>query len=128
MTIYLDRALQAAKSARGMRAGGDYNGACAYNAVFYAVMGLLELAGEESPGKTHASLSRKFSERFVLTGKAPSDLGRALSVSQNLRSKADYVIAGASKDDAADAIAAMDKILEFALPRLNSDAGEAADV
>jgi hypothetical protein len=81
VTSHLDRALQAAKSSRGMQ----------------------------------------------LTGEASSDLGRALAVSQNLRSKADYMIAGASKEDANDAIAAMDKILEFAGLRLISNAGENTD-
>ena len=129
MTTHLDRALQAAESARRMQADGDYNGACnrCYYAVFNAVMGLLELAGDDNPGKTHASLSRKFSEYFVLSGKAPPDLGRALAISQNLRSKADYVIAGASEKDAADAVAAMDKILAFARPLLDADAQEASD-
>jgi HEPN domain-containing protein len=38
MVTYLDRALEAAKSARKMRESGDSNGACdrAYYAVFYA--------------------------------------------------------------------------------------------
>lgn len=122
MTSYLDRALESAQSARRMQSDGDYNGACnrSYYAVFYAAMGLFELAGDDKPGKTHASLSRKFSEHFVVTGKAPSDLGRALAVTQNLRSKADYMVAGASEADASDAIAAMDKILAFARPLLDT--------
>jgi uncharacterized protein (UPF0332 family) len=97
MTTYLDRALEAARSAREMRESADYNGACnrAYYSVFYAASGLLEGVGDERPGKTHASLLRRFSERFVLSGEAPSQLGRALGVAHDLRSKADYSLAGA---------------------------------
>jgi uncharacterized protein (UPF0332 family) len=120
MTTYLDRALEAARSAREMRESADYNGACnrAYYSVFYAASGLLEGVGDERPGKTHASLLRRFSERFVLSGEAPSQLGRALGVAHDLRSKADYSLAGASKEDADDAIAAMERVLEFARARL----------
>jgi uncharacterized protein (UPF0332 family) len=120
MTTYLDRALQSAKTARKAMTDGDYNAACnrAYYAVFYAAMGLLDQAGDTSPGKTHATLLRRFFDRFVRTGDATPDVGRALTVAQSLRSKADYVLAGASLDDALDAIAAMDKVLEFAKPRL----------
>jgi uncharacterized protein (UPF0332 family) len=123
MTSYLDRAFQAAESARRDRASGDNNAACnrAYYAVFYAVLGLFEVEGDQNPGKTHASLLRKFSERFVLAGKAPAELGRALGVSQNLRSKGDYTLEGASDADAADAIEAMDKMLRFAQSRLEQD-------
>lgn len=124
MTTYLDRALEAAESARRDRASGDCNGACnrAYYAVFYAATGLLQSVGDEHLGKTHASLLRRFSERFVLTGEAPRQLGRTLTAAYNLRSKADYSLAGASEADADDAIAAMETVLEFAKPLL---AGEA---
>ena len=60
---------------------------------------------------------------FVLPGTAPPELGRALAVAQNLRSKADYSVAGASEGDAADAMSAMERILEFARPRLISAKG-----
>ena len=125
MITYLDRALQAARSAEKMREAGDYNAACnrAYYAIFYAAIGLLEREGDDNPGKTHASLLRRFSERFVLPGTAPPELGRALAIARNLRSKADYSVAGASEGDAADAISAMERILEFARPRLISAKG-----
>lgn len=121
MTTYLDRALQAAESARRMYAEGDHNGASnrAYYAVYYASCGLLERVGEANPGKTHASLLRK---RFVLAGEAPAGVGRALTVAQNLRSKADYFLPGVTGEDAADAIAAVEKILEFAEPLLRRGA------
>ena len=119
-TTYLGRALDAARAPEQMRDVGDHNAACnrAYYAIFYAALGLLEQEGNQSPGKTHSSLLRKFSERFVLSGLASRDGGRALAVTQNLRSKADYSVTGASEQDAADAMAAMQMFLEFAQPRL----------
>jgi len=120
MTTYRDRALQAAKSAKAMQQDGDHSGACnrAYFAVFYAATGLLVQVGEEQAGKTHASLLRKFSERFVLTSRAPREVGRAMTLTQHLRSKADYLIEGATAEDANEAIASMDVFLKFALPLL----------
>jgi uncharacterized protein (UPF0332 family) len=120
MATYLERALQAAQSARRESESGDYNAACnrAYYAMFYAVQGLLEGAGQDDIGKTHASLLRLFSQRLVLSGDAPADLARALSVAQSLRARADYTLEGASADNAADAIAAMNRLLDYAKSRL----------
>jgi uncharacterized protein (UPF0332 family) len=125
MTVYRDRALQAAKSAKAMRRDGDYSDACnrGYYAIVYAATGLLEQAGEEQPGKTHSSLVRKFSERFVLSGTASREVGRAISLAQNLRSKADYSASGATSEDADEAIEAMDEFLNFALPLLEAETG-----
>jgi uncharacterized protein (UPF0332 family) len=121
VTTYLERALQAADSARRERESGDYNAACnrAYYAMFYAVQGLLESAGQDDLGKTHASLLRLFSQRLVLGGDAPADLARALSVVQSLRARADYTLEGATADDAADAVAAMNRLLDYAKSRLS---------
>lgn len=72
MTIfYLDRALQAANSAQRNYDAGDVNAAAnrAYYAAFYAVLALFEAAGEDV-GKTHSSTLRRFSQEFVLSGKA----------------------------------------------------------
>lgn len=120
MTTYLERALQAADSARRENRSGDYNAACnrAYYAMFYVVQGLLEDAGQEDLGKTHASLLRLFSQRLVLRGNAPADLARALSVAQSLRARADYTLEGATAHDAAEALAAMNRLLDFAESRL----------
>lgn len=120
MTTYLARALQAAQSARRMQQDGDNNGACnrAYYAMFYVIHGLFERAGEDLSAKTHASVLRLFSQRFVLEGAAPPALGRALSVAQNLRAKADYSVAGVSSAETAEAIAAMDALLDYARPLL----------
>ena len=125
MITYLDRALQAARSAEKMREAGDYNAACnrAYYAIFYAAIGLLERDGDDSPGKTHASLLRRFSERFCASRYGSSRIGQSPGGCPDLRSKADYSVAGASEGDAADAISAMKRILEFARPRLISPKG-----
>ena len=116
MTIfYLDRALQAANSAQRNYDAGDVNAAAnrAYYAAFYAVLALFEAAGEDV-GKTHSSTLRRFSQEFVLSGKASPDIGRALTVAHNLRSAADYSVEGVSAQEAADAIAAMNIFLDFA--------------
>ncbi|MBN9021088.1 MAG: HEPN domain-containing protein [Rhizobiales bacterium] len=120
MASYLERALQAAESAQREAGSGDYNAACnrAYYAMFYAVQGLLEAAGQEDMGKTHASLLRLFSQRLVLAGEAPADLARALSIAQSLRARADYTLEGATAENAADAIAAMYRLLDYAKSRL----------
>ncbi|HZP21780.1 MAG TPA: HEPN domain-containing protein [Bauldia sp.] len=122
METYLARALQAAHSARSLRADGDFNAASnrAYYATYYAIRGLFELTGKDDFGKTHASVLRAFSQDFVLTGKAPRELGRALAIVQNLRSKADYSVEGASQEDAEAALSAMESLLAFALPQLNN--------
>ncbi len=121
MTTYLQRALQAAHSARELQKNGDYDGTCnrAYYAVFYAALGLFEMSGDETAGKTHRSILRRFSERFVLSGEAAPEVGRAFTVAQSLRSTADYSAKGASAGDAVEAIAAMKVILEFAGPLLD---------
>ncbi len=121
MTTYLERAAQAAESARRESESGDYNAACnrAYYAIFYAVQGLLADAGQDDVGKTHASLLRLFSQRLVLSGEAPADLARALSVAQSLRARADYTLEGATADHAAEAIAAMNRLLDYAKSRLS---------
>lgn len=121
MATYLERAAQAAESARRERESGDYNASCnrAYYAIFYAVQGLLADAGQDDVGKTHASLLRLFSQRLVLTGEAPADLARALSVAQSLRAQADYTLEGATAENAAEAIAAMNRLLDYAQSRLH---------
>lgn len=120
MTTYLDRALQAARLARTLKADGDYNASTnrAYYAVFYAASGLLEMTGDERPGKTHASVASQVLGALRAPRQSPREVGRALTVAQNLRSQADYSLAGASEQDAADAIAAMERVLAFAQPLL----------
>lgn len=113
MTSYWDRAMEAAQTARRNSDEGDVNGACnrAYYAVFYAIQALFAASGEGLTVRTHASVLRLFHERFIATGRFPSELARALTGIQNLRSKADYSQPGASAGEADDAIAAMEDIL-----------------
>ncbi len=114
MTTYWDRAIEAAQTARRNRDEGDVNGACnrAYYAVFYAIQALFSASGESLAVKTHASVLRLFHERFIASGSLPGELARALTGIQNLRSKADYTQPGISEGEAADAISAMEDVLE----------------
>jgi uncharacterized protein (UPF0332 family) len=115
MTTYMDRALQASNSAQRNYDAGDFNAAAnrAYYAAFYAVLALFQAAGE-NVGKTHSSTLRRFSQEFVQSGKASPEIGRALTVTHNLRSAADYSAEGVSAEEAADSIAAMNRFLDFA--------------
>lgn len=114
MTTYWDRAMEAAQTARRNRDEGDINGAGnrAYYAVFYAIQALFAISDAAIAVKTHASVIRLFHERFIATGKVPDALARALTGMQNLRSKADYTQPGISPGEAAEAIEAMDDVLE----------------
>jgi uncharacterized protein (UPF0332 family) len=80
--------------------------------VFYAIQALFANSDETIAVKTHASVIRLFHERFIATGKVPDALARVLAGMQNLRSKADYTQSGISSVEAAEAIEAMDDILE----------------
>jgi uncharacterized protein (UPF0332 family) len=115
MEGFLARAMQAARSASRLRDDGDFDAACnrAYYAMFFAIRALYGSEGRGNLGKTHGSLLRAFSQDYVLSGKASRELGRALAVGQNLRSKADYSLESASRRDADTAIAAMDNLLAF---------------
>jgi uncharacterized protein (UPF0332 family) len=115
MEGFLARAMQAARSASRLRDDGDFDAACnrAYYAMFFAIRALYGAEGVAGLGKTHASLLRAFSQDYVLGGKASRELGRALSLGQTLRSKADYSAESASREDADAAIAAMNDLLAF---------------
>ncbi|MEP0324476.1 HEPN domain-containing protein [Bauldia litoralis] len=124
MQTYLEQTVEAAETAREMRKLGDYKLARdrAYYAIFYAVAGLLDLSGEgrvreDAPFADSAAL-REFSSRFVQTGEASTDLGRAIAVAKNLRDKADYSEGVATPEEADEALAAMEQMLAFAEPVL----------
>jgi hypothetical protein len=80
--------------------------------------------GRSTPRKAKpSSVRRTFSQDYVLTGKAPRDLGRALAIGQTLRTKADYSETGASRGDAETALAAMDELLAYVRLRLETREG-----
>lgn len=108
MATHLERALRAAESARREREAGDFDATCnrAYYAMFYAAQGLLEAAGEDAPGKTHATTLRLFSQRLVAGGDAPPELARSLTIAQGFRSRADYTLDGVTAENADEALRA----------------------
>jgi uncharacterized protein (UPF0332 family) len=122
------KAVQAAGSARSLFASGDFDGTCdrAYYAVFNAVRTLLmaEIGITPEDAKTHQSTLRLFSEVFVIGGLAPAELGGELKLAQRLRAKADYSPTAASREDAENAIAAMESLLDFAQRYLDQHKGD----
>lgn len=88
----LNRARQAAQSARTLLASGDLNGAVnrAYYAMFYAAHAALEHRGVETASSKHGTLVRRFGEHLVKTGILPRALGTSLNAVLELRQKADY--------------------------------------
>jgi uncharacterized protein (UPF0332 family) len=111
-----------------MAATGDYDGACdrAYYAMFNAARVLLQTDGILEPGetKTHATILRRFSEVFVLSGQADPLLGRGLNLVQGLRGKADYSPLEATREEARKAIETMDQLLRFAAVHLEDKGGQ----
>jgi uncharacterized protein (UPF0332 family) len=105
-----------------LEATGDYDGACdrAYYAMFNAARTLLQADGVFKPGeaKTHATILRRFSEVFVLSGQADPVLGKGLNLVQGLRGKADYSPLEATREEACKAIETMDQLLRFAASHL----------
>jgi uncharacterized protein (UPF0332 family) len=88
----LDRARQAAQSARTLLESGDPNGAVnrAYYAMFYAAHAALEHRGIEVASSKHGILVGRFGEHFVKTGILPRALGTSLNRTLEMRQKADY--------------------------------------
>jgi uncharacterized protein (UPF0332 family) len=88
----LNRARQAAQSARTLLSLGDLNGAVnrAYYAMFYAAHAALEHTGVEVASSKHGTLVGRFGEHLVKTGILPRALGTSLNAMLELRQKADY--------------------------------------
>jgi uncharacterized protein (UPF0332 family) len=98
----LNRARQAAQSARTLLASGDLNGAVnrAYYAMFYAAHAALEHRGVEIASSKHGTLVRRFGEHLVKTGILPRALGTSLNAMLELRQKADYGSGEVARADA----------------------------
>jgi uncharacterized protein (UPF0332 family) len=88
----LNRARQAAQSARTLLESGDPNGAVnrAYYAMFHAAHAALEHRGIEIASSKHGILVARFGEHLVKTGLLPRALGTSLNRTLELRQKADY--------------------------------------
>ena len=88
----LNRARQAAQSARTLLSSGDLNGAVnrAYYAMFYGAHAALEHRGVEIASSKHGTLVGRFGEHLVKTGVLPRALGASLNAMLQLRQRADY--------------------------------------
>ncbi|AWN55468.1 DNA-binding protein [Methylobacterium sp. 17Sr1-1] len=91
----MEKAEQAARSARMLLIAGDLDGACnrAYYAMFDAAQAALIAWCQSSAGsasKTHRSLIAAFGRDLVQTGRIDADFGRALNRVHEIRLLADY--------------------------------------
>ena len=114
----LEKATQAAASAKLLLTAGDADGACnrAYYAMFDAACAIL-LANGYKPGKTHKGVLNAFSS-FLLKNKSLSkELGRLLKRSEAIRYVADY---GADKVGLEDAREIVTHAETFVLAIANS--------
>lgn len=101
----LEKADQAARSARLLLDSGDADGACnrAYYAMFdaaRAVLLTLDPASGSSKSKTHRGLLNAFSEHLVKTGQFEPDTGRLLKRAEEIRLIADYNEGSVELEDA----------------------------
>jgi uncharacterized protein len=83
----------------------------AYYAAFYAARAALEAAGISAP-KTHSGLRSRFSEFAQATPGIGGEVGRALSQLETGRTDADYGGSRISADEANDAIAKAEHIVD----------------
>jgi uncharacterized protein (UPF0332 family) len=91
----MNKAVQAATSAKILLDAGDIDGACnrAYYAMFDAARAaLLAARAPVSPeiGKTHSGVLTAFSQHLIKTGIFPKELGAALKRAEETRLVADY--------------------------------------
>lgn len=96
----------------------------AYYAAFYAAQAALKATGTDLP-KTHAGLRSKFSELAHTAPDVGADVGRALSQLESGRTEADYGNPTISADEAGEAIAKAEHVvdvIERALTARGSDA------
>jgi uncharacterized protein (UPF0332 family) len=105
----MDKALQAAASAKLLLDAGDADGACnrAYYAMFDAARAALIASGASADteiGRTHGGLISAFSLRLVKTGRVAMELGKALNKAEELRLVADYKGDAIGREDAAWAV------------------------
>jgi uncharacterized protein len=83
----------------------------AYYAAFYAAQAALEAAGEDAP-KTHSGLRSGFSELARSTPAIGAEVGRELSQLETARTDADYGEPSITREEANDAIAKAEHIVE----------------
>ena len=115
--LFLQKASQAASSARLLLGANDTEGACnrAYYAMFDAAKAALVLAdapAEFIESKSHAGVLQGFSLHLVKTGLLPADLGRALKRVEELRAAADYTARTIPMEKAKWAVEAAEAFIE----------------
>lgn len=83
----------------------------AYYAAFYAARAALEAAGEPSP-KTHSGMRSRFSDLARSTPSIGPEVGRALSQLGTDRTEADYDEPTTTNEEANDAIAKAQRVVD----------------
>ena len=83
----------------------------AYYAAFYAARAALEAAGEPSP-KTHSGMRSRFSDLARSTPSIGPEVGRALSQLGTDRTEADYDEPTITTEEADDAIAKAQQVVD----------------
>ncbi len=83
----------------------------AYYAAFYAARAALEATGEPSP-KTHSGMRSRFSDLARSTPSIGPEVGRALSQLGTDRAEADYDEPTITIEEANDAIAKAERVVE----------------
>lgn len=107
----------AASDARHMVSVGRYSGACvrAYFAMFNAARVLLRESDPTAPRlKTHASVLRMFSLKFIRNGPFEANYGEIFRQASGLRAMADYEGESISADEAREIVNAMDEFMTLA--------------
>jgi len=97
----------------------------AYYAAFYAARAALEAAGEPSP-KTHSGMRSRFSDLARSTASIGSEVGRALSQLGTDRTEADYDQPTITKEEANDAIAKAQRVVDVIERAIAAGLGAAA--
>lgn len=115
MSVYWDKAMTAARSARILLAAGDRDGAVspAYYAMFDAAKAALESIDPALvSAKTHGSVIRRFGKHVVRGLGVDASHRRALNTAEDLRIAADYERQPIDLEEAREQLAAMEDFLD----------------
>lgn len=96
----------------------------AYYAAFYAARAALEAAGEPSP-KTHSGMRSRFSDLARSTPSIGPEIGRALSQLATDRVEADYDEPTITIEEANDAIAKAQRVVDAVELAISAGLGDA---
>ncbi len=91
----------------------------AYYAMFYAVLALLQSAGQVA--SKHAGVISIFDKEFVHTGVFPTEMSRSLHRAFDERHESDYeTVKAASREDAAELLAEADEFVQRVVNHLGT--------